>query len=492
MKKFLVIAGILLLLIISCDDSGGAPEKKFWAIDFRTDTSYSLDAELLSEGRHCKVWVEKGSGVNEAEAWKVANIYDTDIYPKMMKTFSFAMNLFYEGKIVAKDAMELADFYGDGDGKLCILLLKIRDGYQKGKNDAYIGGYFNPVDFFEYDPAYPKNKTNECDMVYVGVHPVKPGTTASNATIAHEVQHLMNFVTSLVTRFDGKDLFLMDTWVNEGLSCAAEWVYSGEHPEGRWKWFNNDPSGLIAKGNNFYLWGNRHEENKNAVLDDYATVYLFFQWLRLQSGSNAIYKEIITSEDFNFKAVTKAFDKAVPGQSYSDWGTLLKTWLAANYINAPSGSYGYKNDPTLKKLKITYAPEGTKNLQLAPGEGVYSLTTTASTTPSPMNNIKYAGLSTGNPVSDTNVYTGGALLTYNVNTEKTRKNDGSEDGSKESGTTTGLVPPSANMVSGGRALLGDVPLSGPFPIGAGDMMRNRHVLKGFKMSKIGKVVTIYE
>ena len=159
----------------------------------------------------------------------------------------------------------------------------------------------------------------------------------------------------------------MDTWINEGLSAAAEWVVSGAHDtssSGRLAWYNSDQTGLIKYGNNFFVWDNRRpgtdpNSHVNAVMDDYATVNLFFHWIRLQSGGNAsFYREISESTYRDYRAVLNAMT------DYIDWGSLMKTWHAANYIMAPSGPYGYMNDAVLKNIQAKTVPVGTYSLGL--------------------------------------------------------------------------------------------------------------------------------
>jgi hypothetical protein len=79
----------------------------------------------------------------------------------------------------------------------------------------------------------------------------------------------------------------VDTWINEGLSTAAEYVYAGD-PAGRVRYYNDDPLGTIQIGNNFFYWGGIWDSD---ILADYTTAYLFFQWLRMHSSNGiGIYK----------------------------------------------------------------------------------------------------------------------------------------------------------------------------------------------------------
>ena len=490
-RQILLYFGFLAFLLCSCEllsesDSGGSgsvnnpanvPPRKFWAQNIVTGNFYQVNADLLAESKNCKVWAEKGTGISAATATSMAKAYENTILPKMLDTYGIVYDFKYQEQVIAHNTMELADWYGDGDGKLCILLLDIQDGYSPGVNDSYVAGYFHSLNFIK------DTYSNLCDMIYIDAYPGSPGTKESNATFAHEMQHMMNIITTQVTRSSA-----MDLWIDEGLSSTAEWLIEGSHPESRWAWYNQDPSGLIQKGNNFFVWGNRGSENQYAVLDDYSTAYLFFQWLRLQAGSNDIYFDIITSSDYDYKAVTKAANDYMAGKNYSDWGTLLKTWLAANYINAPSGPYGYKNDGTLKGIRAKTMPSGVTNVSLSPGEGVYSLTNNFAM-PSNKTFVRYAGLNrSGNDLNDAATFSGGALLTYNANTNIS--------GGPESGTTTGVASYDFADSVPERSVAGTtgINLSGPFVIGAGDVLRrNGFGEKTFlELPKLKKGITVLE
>jgi hypothetical protein len=478
MKKLLVVI-VVLVMLVSCGDGGGGGDssvgysvisqtKTFWAQRADNNEFYELTAELLAEGLRCEIWAEKGSGVTAAEAQSVANIYTGNIYPKMINAFS--------NKISVKDVgnfdttMDFVHWFATNEksgGKLTILLLDIKDEYKKGSNDAFVAGYFWPYDILSN--GIPSNlKTNKRDMLYIDIYPMTVGSEIFNRTIAHEMQHLMNFATSLVQRVDNQNyVHPMDTWIDEGLSSAAEYIYLGKHLDDRIHDFNVDATGLIAKGNNFFVWGNRESENQNAVLDDYATVYLFFQWLRLQTGGTNIYKNIIASTESDYKAIV-----AYATSTGNDWPTILGAWLKANYDRSPSTIFGYRNDTVLNNIKVHYAPAATPaKINLFPGEGVYSYVNSPHPIPPQESIIKYAGLGA---VSGSTI-TSGALLTCNTSTT-VYVYDGNGNlisgPVSESGTITGVAaPPNANITTG-RSALGGVP-SGPFPISAGDMLRRR-------------------
>ena len=470
MKKFSylsLLASALLfaaceIIFIPPDDNPGNPgatmTRRFWAQDTRNDSFYTLRAQKLVEGEYCTVWGETGNKrATVAAAEKIATAYDTDIYPKMKAVFSIE-NIEYQGSGYS-DTMELADAMVDEDGKLCILLLDIKDGYKPAPGAGFVAGYFAWIDFLSNTSSFIINnnlKSNECDMIYVDTDPSEPGSTASNETLAHEMQHLINFVHDVAIRGFLTSGILTDTWLNEGLSAAAEWVYVGSPNTSHIVRYNSaqSPSQIIT-GNNFFVWDQYNEINTN--LDDYDTVYLFFQWLRLQSGGRTnIYKAISGSSYSDYNAVVSAMN------GYYDWGTLLKTWLAANYINAPVGPYGYMNDNALKYVKARTVPSGTRSVNLYPGEGVYSITNSSGSTPNPGRNIRYAGLnSSPGAVNDAAVFASGALLTYNIDTNSL--------GQTESGVTTGIAASVTAMPE--SLFVGAIP-SGPYKISAGDMLRH--------------------
>jgi hypothetical protein len=436
-----------------------------------TGQPYQIDADLLAEGNYCKIWVEQDprGSAGPASLQAMAGEYDGKIYPRMLAAFDNGENI-YDGPgvpLIAHNMMEYADYLTDGDGKLSILLLDIQDGYAMG-NGSYVGGYFWSGDLYQRNSAGSLQYSNETDMIYLDTYPGKPGTSDSNRTLAHEMQHLMNHVAGRLYRGDAS----MDTWIDEGLSSAAEYIYLETHNSTRYDWFNRDPKGTIAKGNNFFVWGNY---NDDSILDDYATVYLFFQWLRIQGG-NEIYKNIIKSKCSDYQAVTGAAAAAMPGMGYDDWGTLLKTWLAANYINAPTGPYGYKGENRLGTVQVKTAPTGTTSLQLLPGEGVYSMFKSGVSV-SGSGNIKYAGLYKNGPgglVNDT-ISFGGALLTYNANKDR--------EGMAERGNLTGVAADVSAAQSGGEAWarsVGNTAREGPVSIDARDMLaRNGRPGEGF-------------
>ncbi|MCL2154739.1 MAG: hypothetical protein FWH53_03640 [Leptospirales bacterium] len=417
-------------------------ERQFWAIDSE-DNLYQLEAHVAAESDYCKIWVEKGIGLDPKTIQKVINEYEKNIRPTMLKNFSIEGTIIdpETNQNVGDNILDYADYLTDGDRKLSILILDI----PSEDEFTYVAGYFWSNNF--YEKSYSKY-SNECDLIYLNSILLEKDPSESYTTLAHELQHLMNFSTTLYTRFtyDGggniTDFNEMDLWIDEGLSAAAEWVYSGQHSQERLDQFNDMPGetykssgmpkSIIHYGNNFFVWG----EEPDYILDEYATVYIFFQWLRLQTKPNGskiedgaeIYKEIIASKEYNHEAVVNAVKGKgnYAGDANLQWETLLRDWLVANALVESdltkniNKKYSYMDDPDLSDLMVYTVPVS-GGLDLYPGEGIYSGTSSAGLTSSYTSgsgpNIKYVGanLDTKN-VSNTNTYADGILITYNTST----------------------------------------------------------------------------
>jgi hypothetical protein len=430
---------VLTLFIFSCELYDPSGTGNFWTTDTRTNMRYRIQADLVWVGEFCEIWAERGSGLSYDQISHIANAYDDLIYKKLMKVFDIEIEV---GEGIFLNPLQYADSLSlEPDGKLCILLLDIRDNYQKGVHESYVAGFFWPGDLLDIA------RSNQRDMIYIDINPGIDNIDVLIDTLAHETQHLINFVVRRAF-----NLPRMETWIDEGLASAAEFLYKGTHLEDRLSWFNNNGrggnsniKGLIDLGNNFYVWNNRMNESEYAILDDYATVYLFFQWLRIQSDSSNIYKDILTSRYPN--------QKVINAMGYSRWEDLLEDWLAANYINATSGLYGYKGELTLTR---SYVPAGRTSVFLFPGEGVYSYSN-SNELPASIGNIRYLGLDT---VPKNSINAGDTRLTFNVNENRAA--------SSERGETTGAVPPvTGNLAAGSRTLqYSDRIIGGPYRIGA--------------------------
>jgi hypothetical protein len=458
MVKFLLTM-LFAAFFVSCDlfldlmDIDTLEPDEFYALNFQNDSFYKVKAKIMAEGKKCVIWAANDSGVTKGKAEEIAAKYDNEIRPKIVDAFG-RKNISYAGGNFV-DILDYANWLaGKNNRKLTILLLDIKDDFTNKKPDSYVAGYFFSGNFFTRGQRH----SNGCDMIYVDTNPgldpqYKPNGMEKQtyATFAHELQHLINYATSTLM----KNRRVMDTWIDEGLSSQAEYIYLGENLVTRCAHFSEDKLGTIAKGNNFFVWGN-HSEEPLAILDDYATVYMFFRWLYLQANrtlKSRLFLDIETSDYSDHSIITNVAKEINPG--WANWDALLGSWLAANYY--PSTSvYGYNDDSYLKGI-IKVKPIKTANdkILLYPGEGVYSIIKEPFTKPANGTNIRYIQLSNG--ASD-------ILLTYNANTNNNKST------ATETGYLTG-VSPSVSPINS-RMVIGEAQTetySGPYVIDARDV-----------------------
>ncbi len=404
MKKRLLSAALavsIALLLGSCElilDSGGggggddAPTRTFYAQNILTGTWYRTSATLRATGDKCLIYVEDDEldTVSATLAQTIADEFDADIYATIRTNFGTESDV-------------------DENGKIILLLLDIQDGYPYS-GGGYVAGYFDATHIFDKD-TYPQS--NEADMIYMDVYPAEAGSADFNSTIAHEFQHLINFWTTF-----SDDESQQDVWINEGLSSAAEYVYAGAHVQSRVAWYNDAPTDYpsysdIENGNNFFVWG----ENDNYILDEYSTVYLFFQWLRIHADNGTgIYKEILNNAN-KYRDYRTVVAAAAARIGIVTWEELLRTWLAANVLNVADkdvalGLYGYDDEITTTPTPATVA------VDLAPGEGIYFDVDTDFNHADGVY-VRYAGLDTITPNIDTDVtgnYVGDYGVAFNTNT----------------------------------------------------------------------------
>lgn len=348
-------------------------------------TWYNATGTLLATGEHSLVFAENGHGITPETAQEIADEFDNEIYEPIVDAFGEASDV-------------------DNNGKVVIFLLDIIDGYSGG---GFVAGYFDPTHQFA-KTTYANS--NEMDMLFMDVDPLVPASDQFYGTLAHEFQHLINFN---VAYLEGNSVEF-DVWINEGLSTAAEYVYSGTiDVDGRVAWFNADPTGSISAGNNFFVW-NGFWENEGDQLSNYATAYLFFQWLRIHAPNGVeIYGDIISSGSRNYQAVLSAAT-ASGGEFPSTWSTLMQAWFLANFFGVSDESTGiFSYEGEIETLVYEYPATG--SIYLSPGEGVYLQLSEAFTPLSTPEFVTYVGFTSAGVLDTLSPYSGERLLIYNSN-----------------------------------------------------------------------------
>ena len=372
-------------------NSGSGSVKTFNATDLTDNSNYTVSANLVYNGTYCKVYKDSSDTyMTNSTAKAMGQEFDNKIYSKMISAFGAASDV-------------------DGDEKITLLVLDIKDG---GSSTSYVAGYFDPVNEYTTTDAAQTIYSNECDMLYMDSNPGVNYPATFKQTMAHEFQHLIDFNQKVFIQGSTTGF---DTWIDEGLSSAAEKIYSGSQVQDKVDYFNTDSYHDIVNGQRFIAWD---KGTYNSVLGNYSTVYLFFQWLNIQSANDySIYKVIMNSDSDNYLAVysAKNYLTGFSGTSFSD---MLRDWNIANLLCASSGLYGYKGAIATTVHYIndssdnsSYVSGSTRDMMA--GECIYTKIT-SSYTPASKTSITAAGVDTSSGVIDKTgtVYYGDVLLVY--------------------------------------------------------------------------------
>ena len=195
----------------------------------------------------------------------------------------------------------------DGNGKLFVLLIDVRDNYEAGKSDTYVAGYFDPLDQIT-------GKGNYGEIIYIDTNPADAKDLGTLSIVAHELQHLIhNF-------YDSDE----DVWVTEGFSELAPRLL-----------------GLPARSfASFLNETNRSLMDFDGSIADYAKVGLWTYYIYQRFGLGVI-KKIVSNKNDSFSGFIGGLSSAGYDGSVAE---LLRDWFVANLLNDPTmgdGQYGY-------------------------------------------------------------------------------------------------------------------------------------------------------
>jgi len=295
--------------------------KSFYVQNIETSDFSSISATLLYSGDHANVWVNNND-ITEDEAALLGKEFDNKIYRSDVDNFGMPSDV-------------------DQNGKVNILCYDIQDGFSG--SGGYVAGYFSPRDLYHY------SYSNESEIFYIDTYPLM-GMSATKdvsqaySTLAHEFQHMINFNQKVFVQ----GLTDTDTWMDEGLSMAAEQIYTGAPLNDRIDYYNEDAD--ITKGHSLLYW-----DYEGDTLANYSLSYLFMEYLKAQCGQgNKIYKELINDPHTDYQAVQNIIHKYIdPNLSF---GQFMTDFRAALVLKEDTGLYGFKGDTAFDGLKVkTYS-----------------------------------------------------------------------------------------------------------------------------------------
>jgi hypothetical protein len=344
----------------------------FWATDFSDPLfgDYWIVADRVGVGTHAVAYVEQGQTVEDTTGALVE--FDGQIYPTLTARYTAAPDFDTNGRIVLLGL--------DGEG--------------------YYGGYFSPTN--QYSDAQTMGwwgvHSNEMEIVHINI---SYGEWMVREVVAHEFGHLL---------YHERHGLQPQSWDyhDEGLAEVGVHLVYGVNQRSL-DYYYQDPEGIIGNGLSLVHWTWAQYEN-------YAQAYLWWIYLASRVGDLVAVTEI-----FNLATGDPAtVDTWIAQNLGSDFASVQRDFLLANWVKAAAGPYGYGSFLDLSaQPDPSTVTQSTTSLDLPPFAGAFfRLDATRLDYPGSQGaDIWYAGVDGVQSVDATAPFDvdGGALLVFNAN-----------------------------------------------------------------------------
>lgn len=296
-------------------------------------------AVLTAEGNYSYVWIldevysnsseqNDDNKLTQDQIKLVANKFD-EIYGPATTIFGETYKSFYQnssaGNIIVKP-----------EEKISILICDIFDDYTPIQKSGVVG-YFWAKDFYDDEVVSKSNlRSNECEIFYIDSYFLDAFTEMSYSTLAHEFQHMLNFVNKEL-KFD----LYPSTWYNEMLSLICEdllqdiiGIKDKDSPRSRLHSFNY---GYLLNGFNEWL-------KDDKVSYSYAHAYALGAFITRNFGGASLIKEMASNSEVNLDSIISSIKTiADVSDSYSEKELLFDFARGLCY---PEGFEGSESDET--------------------------------------------------------------------------------------------------------------------------------------------------
>jgi len=352
-------------------DFPSADTAVFWAWDFASWDQYQLTAYRAGVGDVSVIYIEQGQSAVDIE--ETMDIFDEQIYPTETDLF-----------------IDAPDF--DGNGKILILGL---DGGE------WFGGYFYGVNSVSEQDSMDwwGIHSNEMEMIYINV---EGKTFFPTQIVPHEFQHLL---------YQERHGFQWEYWDyhDEGLAESAVHAVFGVN-QGAVDHYLADPYGTIGNGLSLVHW-------TYGLYDNYVQAYLWWIYLASQLDGLCSLADIFNLGTGNPTEV----DQMIADELGSNMPSLVFENRLAIWIQDESGPYGFNGLLSFDPASAPTVDAGTDSVNLEPYAGaLFRLSASSVDYPGTEGaHIVYAGIDGSGNVDVTAPFdiSGGALLTYNSNTD---------------------------------------------------------------------------
>ena len=307
--------------LFSVTDTTTTTSFKVFNVNNTADFS-TIVTNRVYNGTYCYIFINSldQSSVSQSDINEVGAFFDSTIYPAAQQN--------------------LTTFYDvDNNNKLIILL------YDMGNSDVL--GYFWNEDFYSSSIPY----TNTADMIYINASLFKSLKASSdvneqtsilntiNDTVAHELQHLLNFSARIKSNSNVINSY--ETWIEEGIAEGVTPLLTG-----------NSGSYLFNELDNIFIKNGLGLFNWNDLGSDYVLSFTFFEYLRIQCNLDiSFYKSLMNN--FNMGSsyiVVEDVVESANDNPFTDFDDAVLSYKIANFYNLGTGKYGYKNQYSLPQL----------------------------------------------------------------------------------------------------------------------------------------------
>ncbi|MBF0410625.1 MAG: hypothetical protein HQM10_24995 [Candidatus Riflebacteria bacterium] len=265
-----------------------------------------IPAVLKKIGKNCYIYLEQGKNLSEQVLNKIVYQFDEYIYPTTTSYFGKEWNPGI-----------------DGDPKICLFFLDIRDGFDPSKSQLnYTSGYFFAGD------EYSKEKepmSNQREMLYLDIYPSNPEKKEYMSVVAHELQHMIHWHHDAMEH----------NWINESMSQLASFLNGFGHPQQVLSFWRNSDNNMLA-------W------SESTMIANYGQVYMYGLYLATQLASDqasrkSLLRTIVECDLDGSAGILKAFkSKNIP----ISFQGIFSNFCVACFVNDPSfakGLFSYKN-----------------------------------------------------------------------------------------------------------------------------------------------------
>jgi hypothetical protein len=318
-------------------------------------TEYQVASHCRAVGNNCYIFVADSlwtSAVDQAAVNSMLAAFETSTPADPSKGI-FQLDTTYFGD--PPDA--------DGDPKIIILILDIRDGFSG--SGGYVAGYFYQInEYTEADVQLnlgPNRHSNEAEIYYVDANPANlktpSGISGAASTTAHEFQHMIHW------NYDDSEI----SFVNEGMSESASMLcgYGLRSPS---LYYDNANVDFLS----WNLSGN--------PLRDYSRAAIF-SWYLIEQFGSSLTKFIVQNTAHGITGYNNAFVAASSPLRFND---VLKNFAVAISLNntAIDSRYGFTTSipgkpsatlysaPNVSTVTDTVQPYGTQFIKFIGGEAL--------------------------------------------------------------------------------------------------------------------------